>query len=180
MSENSILNELEYDKTTGALTYKGVRYLLIRPETVVTFQKEMETALGEKANQGFYQGGFSGGYLSSKKYKEVFNFSDRQIIEFMMEMGTQIGWGRFSLTHFDFETKIIRISVENSPFVRAHEESSKGTCDLIRGVVGGMASVIFNQTCIASEVECISKGFDRCLFVVDLKPRNLIPGGTND
>jgi predicted hydrocarbon binding protein len=170
MSKNSILNHLEYDKTSGALTYKGVRYLLIRPETIITFQKEMETSLGEKTKQAFYEGGFSGGFLSSNKYKEIFKFSDRQIIEFMMEMGTEIGWGCFSLTHFDLEKKVLRVSVKNSPFVRSPGESSKGTCDLIRGVVGGMASVIFNQTCTASEVECISKGFDRCLFVVDLNP----------
>ncbi|MBU1696004.1 MAG: XylR N-terminal domain-containing protein, partial [Proteobacteria bacterium] len=169
MSKNSILNDLEYDKTSGALTYKGVRYLLIRPETIIAFQKEMEKSLGEKAKEGFYQGGFRGGYLSSKKYKEVFKFSDKQIIEFMMRMGTEIGWGCLTLTHFDVEKGIIRVSVENSPFVRSYEKSSKGTCDLIRGVVGGMASVIFNQDSTASEVECVSKGFDRCVFIVDLK-----------
>ncbi len=167
MSENSILNGLEYDEISGALTYKGVRYLLIRPETITGFQKEMEQSLGEKANKGFYQGGFMGGYLSSKKYKEIFNFSDRQIIEFMMKMGTEIGWGCFSLNYYDAAKKILRITVENSPFAKSYGKSSKGVCDLIRGVIGGMASVIFDQDCIASEVECISKGFEKCLFVVD-------------
>jgi hypothetical protein len=41
MSENSILNELVYDQASGALRYKGVRYLLIRPETISGFQKAM-------------------------------------------------------------------------------------------------------------------------------------------
>ncbi len=109
-----------------------------------------------------------GGYLSSKKYKEIFNFSDRQIIEFMTKMGTEIGWGCFTLNHYDATKKIIRITVGNSPFARSYGESSKGVCDLIRGVIGGMASIIFNQDCIASEVECISTGFEKCVFVVDL------------
>jgi CheY-like chemotaxis protein len=169
MPENSILNNLEYDENAGTLIYKGVRYLLIRPETILEFKEKMDAALGETAKEGFYQGGFSGGYLSSKKYKTVFNFSNRQIIDFMMDMGTQIGWGCFTLDHFDIEKKFLQVSVKNSPFTLSPEKSSKPTCDLIRGVVGGMASIIFNQTCTALESKCVSTGSDICIFVVDLK-----------
>ncbi len=168
MSENSILENLEYDKISGSLTYKGVRYLLIRPETIIEFQKKMEESLGEKAKEGFYQGGFQGGFLSSKKYKEIFKFSNKQIIEFMTGMGTEIGWGHFSLDHFNFERGIIRVCVKQSPFIRPYEKSSTGTCDLIRGVIGGMASVIFNQTCTAYEIECTSKSSDKCVFLVNI------------
>ncbi len=57
--------------------------------------------------------------------------------------------------------------MENTPFAKSYLKSSKGVCDLIRGVIGGMAPVIFDQDCVASEGECISKGFEKCLFVVD-------------
>jgi|GEM_PF-196765 len=169
MSENSILKELEYNQSSGTLSYKGVRYLLIRPETVAGFQKEIEKVAGEKAKKSLYQGGFSGGYLSAKKYRELFNFSDKEIIEFMMRMGTEIGWGGFSLDYYNPGSGTMHIAVRNSPFAQSYGKSSEGVCHLIRGVVGGMASAIFNQDCTASELECISKGDDRCLFVVDLK-----------
>ncbi len=171
MSKNSILDDLEYDENSGTLTYHGVRYLLVRPETIIDFQKEIEKVLGKNAKEGFYQGGFSGGYLSSKKYKETFNYSDKQLIDFMMKMGTEIGWGKFTLNHFDPEKGILGVSVKNSPFAGSYGKSSKCVCDLIRGVVGGMASIIFDQYCIAHEVECVSKGFKKCVFIVDLKLR---------
>ena len=39
MSGNLILNELVYDPSSGALRYKGVRYQLIRLETISGSQK---------------------------------------------------------------------------------------------------------------------------------------------
>ncbi len=169
MSGSSILDELVYDQSSGTLTYKGIRYLLIRPETITGFQKELEKIAGEEAKEGFYQGGFRGGYLSAKKYREIFDFSDKEIIEFMMKMGTEIGWGCFTLDHYDAERGIMRVTVRNSPFAGSYGKSFEGVCHLTRGVVGGMSSVLFDQDCTASEVECVSKGDDRCVFVVDLR-----------
>ena len=112
--DNEILRELHFDKETGGLFYQEVRYLLIRPETLMAFQKAIEKEMGEKASQIFYQSGFEGGSLSSKKYQEAFGFSDTQIIHFMIEMGSQIGWGKFELERFDPSEHII--IVKGLPF----------------------------------------------------------------
>ena len=71
MSENTILKQLEYAPETGSLSFKGVRYLLMRPETISGLQIEMEQLIGEKTREVFYQGGFRGGYLSSKNSKPL-------------------------------------------------------------------------------------------------------------
>ena len=116
MATNSIIDEIDYDPESGALSYKDVRYLLIRPETIVGFQK----AIGKQGQKGginaLFQGGFQGGYLSAKKYKEIQNLSDEETIKFMMAMGAQIGWGSFKLDQYDLDEKNLQISVENSPF----------------------------------------------------------------
>lgn len=166
MYHNSIIEELTYDAVKGTLKYKGVRYLLIRPETVAGIQKGIEEAYGEGGNEKIFRGGFEGGYLSARKYKEIHKFSNREILDFMVKMGNEIGWGSFKLELFDPSAKKIYIAVENSPFAEAYGKSSEGVCHLIRGVVSGMASVIFGQDCIASEVSCRAKGDDRCIFVV--------------
>src|SRR5439155_417493 len=46
---------------TGGLTYRGSRYLLVRPETLVALQKAVEAALGERAPACLVAGGRSGG-----------------------------------------------------------------------------------------------------------------------
>jgi predicted hydrocarbon binding protein len=166
MPENIILKDMIFDESHGALSYKGVRYLLIRPETIAGFQKALHESCGEDPDEKFFSGGFQGGSLSAKKYRELYNFSDSEIIEFMMSMGGQIGWGRFRLERYDPKLKILHVSVAHSPFAESYGKSTQGVCHLTRGVLCGMAAILFDQDCTATETECRARGDERCLFVV--------------
>lgn len=166
MKDNSILNALEYDAASGALKYKDVRYLIIRPETLAGLQKAIEKHSEQVARDAFFQGGYRGGYLSAKKYKEIQNLSDDEIMRFMMQMAAEIGWGHFELEDCDFEQKKMRVRVENSPFAAAYGDSGEGVCHLIGGVLGGLATFVFAQDCKVSETKCIAKGDAYCEFQV--------------
>jgi predicted hydrocarbon binding protein len=169
MTKNSILDELEYDPASGALCYKDVRYLLIRPETIVGFQKAIEKQSQTAAIDALFQGGYQGGYLSAKKYKETQNLSDEKTINFMMAMGAEIGWGNFRLDQYNCDKKKLQISVENSPFAAAYSDSTEGVCHLTRGVLCGLATILFSKSCTASEVECAAKGDHHCVFLICAK-----------
>lgn len=162
--ENEILKDLCFDPGKGGLFFKGVRYLLIRPETLITFQKALEKDFGEKVSELLFQGGFHGGALSSKKYREEFKFSDRDILHFMIHMGTQIGWGRFELERYDPAQKALAIRVYHSPFAITYGESSSAVCHLIRGVLSGMATVLFSPESRVIELECLATGYEYCRF----------------
>jgi predicted hydrocarbon binding protein len=166
MPGNSILDELTFDSASGTLNYKDVRYMLIRPETVVGFQKAIAERDQDLAHDAFFKGGFAGGQLSAKKYKALHQLDDDQLIAFMMDMGTQIGWGHFKLQNFDFENKILEIIVNQSAFAQAYGQSSSAVCHLINGVMSGLASVIFNIECAGSEVRCLAKGDAHCVFEI--------------
>jgi len=163
---NEILKELNFVQEKGGLFYKEVRYLLIRPETLAAFQKAIEKELGGKANEILFESGFAGGVLSSKKYQEVFSLSDEEIIRFMMNMGSQIGWGRFELEKFDLNRKNLIVKVFHSPFAEAYGTSSSGVCHFIRGVMAGMASTVFKKNAISKELSCLSKGDLFCRFEI--------------
>jgi predicted hydrocarbon binding protein len=169
MTKNSILDELEYDPASGALCYKDVRYLLIRPETIVGFQKAIEKQSQTAAIDALFQGGYQGGYLSAKKYKEIQNLSDKETIDFMMAMGAEIGWGNFRLDQYNCDKKKLQISVENSPFAAVYSDSTEGVCHLTRGVLCGLATILFSKSCTASEVECAAKGDHHCVFLIRAK-----------
>ncbi len=132
----------------------------------MAFQKAIEKELGEKASQIIYQSGFEGGSLSSKKYREAFGFSDPQIIQFMIEMGRQIGWGNFELERFDLSEQILIVKVYHSPYAEAYGSSSSPICHFILGVLGGMASIIFGREIQAEEIACFSKGDRFCRFQI--------------
>ena len=173
MTENTILNELVFDQAAGALGYKNVRYLLIRPETLAGVQKAMEESNQNEARRAFFQGGFQGGYLSAKTFKEIHDFQDHEIINFMMKMGTEIGWGLFRLIDFDPTRHIIRVRVEKSPFAEAYGASSKGVCHLIRGVLSGLATVLFDRDCTATEILCLAKGDQHCVFHIKSEKKSI-------
>lgn len=164
--ENQILKDLRFNPEKGGLFFKEVRYLLMRPETFVAFQKAIEKELGDKASQILYQTGFQGGSLSSRNYQEVLKLSGEEIIHFMVEMGSQIGWGRFELERFDGKNKVLIVKVYHSPFAEGYGPSSKAVCHMIRGVLGGMASSVFGKEIESKEISCLAKGDQYCRFEV--------------
>ena len=162
--DNQILKEIQFIPEKGGLFYKEVRYLLIRPETLIAFQKGVEKELGDRGSTLLFESGFQGGSLSSRKYREGFNLSDEETIRFMTVMGPQIGWGRFELEAFDPKRKHLTIKVFSSPFAEAYGPSSNSVCHFIRGVLAGMASVIYGREVEARESSCLAKGDAFCLF----------------
>lgn len=163
---NSILADLKFDDARGALLYKEVRYLLIRPETLIAFQKAAEEKLGAGADELLYAGGFTGGTLSAKRYREAFGLSAEQSVEFMAQMGTQIGWGKFTVSSFSVSSCTLELVVESSPFAAAYGKSNRGVCHLIRGVFAGLASGIFECDVESREEECLALGHLHCKFVI--------------
>jgi len=163
---NSILDNLEYDEGQGTVTFKGVRYMLIRPDTVVDFQKAVEAELGDRTAEMMMAGGFTGGSRSSQRYKEVFDYSDEEIVAFMCNMGREIGWGDFQVEKFDMQGRELIVLVRNSAFAEAYGDAERGVCHLIRGVMAGMAAGIFGGGVRSEETHCRAKGDDHCRFVI--------------
>jgi predicted hydrocarbon binding protein len=164
MNENSMIDQLVYDSASGTLTYRDIRYVIIRPETIAGFQKFIEELSRKGAQDALFQGGYQGGYLSAKKFREMQNLSDSETINFMMTMGAEIGWGHFHLIEYDFENCKLQIKVENSAFAEAYGDATEGVCHLINGVLSGLATVLFGRNCKGSEIECLAKGDKYCVF----------------
>jgi len=166
---NAILEALEFEGERGAISFKGVRYLLIRPETLAEFQKGLEERLGEEAGELLYRAGFAGGHLSTEKYKETFGYGDDEIVQFMMTMGGQIGWGKFQVEEFNRKGKRLIVLVKSSPFAMAYGDSAHSVCHMTRGVMAGMAHILFGEDVAAAETQCLAKGDDLCRFLIEAK-----------
>ncbi len=169
MMEETILEAMRHFPEEGALRFKDVRYLLIRPETLAAFQRALEDEVGPgAAGRILYPGGYTGGRLSGQKYKQVFGLSDREAVEFMCRMGGEIGWGAFRLHALEEDEKRLEVDVHNSPFAAAYEgEASSGVCHLIRGVLAGLGAGVFGVDVEARETRCLALGDDVCRFKVE-------------
>ena len=174
---NSVLSELGWSADNGALIYEDVRYLLIRPETLIEFQKGVEAEVGAaRAGELMYAGGYAGGRLSGRRYREAFRLTEKQAVEFMCRMASEIGWGRFRLMGLDPGARRLTVEVEGSPFAAAYLSHSSnnplpeiGVCHLIRGVLGGLLAGLFEVDVQATEKQCAALGGAGCRFEVETK-----------
>jgi predicted hydrocarbon binding protein len=181
MAENRILAEMAYDGERGALCFQDVRYLLIRPETLVSLQAALEAEIGPaRAGEILYASGYTGGRLSGRKYREAFGLNEREAAEFMCRMGGEIGWGRFHLVELDAQARRLVVEVIASPFAQsengATRASEAGVCHFIRGVLGGLGSGLFEAAVEAREVSCLARGNGLCRFEVQALETLLIGG----
>jgi len=169
MTDNSVLSELSYSAERGALEFKGVRYLLIRPETLRSLQNAAEGELGTpKAADLLFAGGFTGGKLSGERYKQTLGLSIAEAVEFMCRMGGEIGWGRFRLVELDETTSRLVVEIEHSPFAAGYDElAQSGVCHLTRGVLSGLAAGLFGVEVRSDEVQCLAKGDPLCRFEIE-------------
>jgi predicted hydrocarbon binding protein len=163
MKDFSMLKEMEFNREKGALLYRGVRYLLIRPETIVAFQKYVEERMGVEAKDAMFTGGFEGGRLSTERYMKEFNFGPEEILKFMCSMGTALGWGKME---WNRDGNKIVIRVYNSPFAESYGKSDRGVCHLIEGVFAGVGEVLFGKA-RSREIKCRAMGDEFCEIVVE-------------
>lgn len=171
---NHILADLLYDPAAGRLTFKEVRYLLVRPDTLVEFQKAVEAEVGwERCAAMMMAGGVAGGARSAARYKSEFGLTDAEIVDFMCTMGREIGWGHFTLNELSATPQRLVVEVRESPFAAAYGPSDHGVCHLIRGVLAGLASGIFASAVCSAETTCRARGDAICRF--ELLPDNTTP-----
>ncbi len=166
---SSIVAGLVHDEGRGALHYEGVRYLLIRPETLAGFHVGLEAEVGaQRAGEILYQGGFEGGRRSGQNYRQRFGLDDEQAVAFMCRMGGEIGWGRFRLVELaTADSPRLTVEVDGSPFAEAYRgAASRGVCHTTRGVLGGLMAGLLETDVIAEEPACLACGDPYCRFEV--------------
>jgi predicted hydrocarbon binding protein len=163
--ENSILGQLVFEP--GRLTFKDVPYILIRPEVIAALHKGIAAEVGpEKCAEIMQAAGSVGGAKSSQRFKELFGYNEQQIVEFMCQMGGEIGWGVFRLAQLDLEKGQLVVEITESPFAAAYGPAESSVCHLIRGVLTGLGGSIFGGPVSAIETACAAKGDLCCRFEV--------------
>jgi predicted hydrocarbon binding protein len=162
---NPILAELTHEP--GVLSYRGARYLLIRPETLAALQRAVDAALGAGAAECFASGGRAGGgravdQLASDVERRRAEPPARERVERLLAMGSAIGWGEFALEALT--TSALVVTVRRSPFAEAYGAASAPVCHLTRGVLEALTASLFGARWTVREVRCAASGASLCRF----------------
>lgn len=154
---NTVLAGLD-DDGRGGLSYRGSRYLLVRPETLVALQKAIEATLGERAAACLVAGGRAGGGSALRALEG----SAEEIVARLLGMGREIGWGDFALERLT--PRELVVTVRNSPLAQAYGAAAGPVCHLTRGVLERLAEVAFGRAAVATETACVATGAPACRF----------------
>ncbi|MCX6639665.1 MAG: hypothetical protein NTW14_04175 [bacterium] len=167
MITNEVLDNLEYVTEGGALLYRGIRYLLIRPETMVEFQKSMESDLNpDTVGTALYRAGKRGGSATAACFMEEFGIPSQEITRFMAQIGGKLGWGCMEISAVDHERGTLELEVFHSPFAESYGPASYPVCHMIRGVFAGAWGGAINREVDGLETCCRSvEGPGPCKFI---------------
>ncbi|HET7339948.1 MAG TPA: V4R domain-containing protein [Methylomirabilota bacterium] len=143
---------------SGALTLNGVRYLLIRPETLAALQKAVEAVLGARAGECLAAGGRAGGARATA----ALSGTTEERARALAAMGGTIGWGQFTLERIGADGLVV--TVRRSPFAEAYGPSTQPVCHLTRGVLESLATVTLGRPARVSETACAAMGAAACRF----------------
>jgi len=154
---NAVLAELT-DDGAGRLSYRGARYLLIRPETLAALQQALEGALGSAAADCLVAGGRAGG----GKATASFTGAAQERVEGLLAMGTRIGWGQFALERYTPDALVV--TVTGSPFAEAYGAAAAPVCHLTRGVLEALATSVLGRRPHVTETACAGMGAAACRF----------------
>lgn len=164
--KSEFLDGVAWDAERGRLLYRDIRYMVIRPETLVELQKAVERVFPDEAERMVAAGGFAGGSKSARRYREALGLGPEATAKFLCGMGGQIGWGHFELLRFDAAARELEIQVRSSPFAEAYGRAARPVCHFIRGVAEGLSEVVFGPGGVAVETSCAATGDPLCRFAV--------------
>jgi predicted hydrocarbon binding protein len=161
---NRIIASLEFSPEKAELVFNRNRYILIRPETVVEFQKMVEGAVGTQASDLMFKAAFKIGSQIGKSYGETSGLSQRQMISSMLETANDLGWAKLFLTESGEFPKVVVLEATNSAFASAYGRSPTPVCHLIRGILAGAFSQMIGPFGESQETECLAAGHGKCVF----------------
>lgn len=162
---NEVIANLEFDDETGVLSYHGIRYFLIRPETLGDLYTLLKQSMGKKGDNAFFQAGYTGVSRSLRAYEAQLGLKGEALLSFLTKMGSHLGWGSMALLSLDLPGKRMRIEVKNSVFAQAGG-GQEAQCHMLRGVLAAMGEAVFGSPASVREVACLAKGDASCHFVI--------------
>lgn len=113
---NQLLGSLAYDAEHGSLSLQSARYMMIRPTLFVELHKSVESHLGQEAAAILSETAATEGAELSSRFRDVFSYTDEQVMNAVAYMLSESGWGVVSVEMTNFEGRELVFKVLDSPF----------------------------------------------------------------
>jgi predicted hydrocarbon binding protein len=159
----------------------GQRAFLLRQKTYASLMASIREHAPQILKHVLYDAGYQSGLSLAGKARESYS-NPKECLQLILEELTNLGVGKLELVSFNLPSARVKIRCYDSFWVDTANEyghlyrTPQVICDLLRGVLTGCLSVIFEKEIICEEMTCQSMGADYCEFLALPLPQNLSGG----
>ncbi len=156
----------------GAVMNGPDRHVLVHANYLVGIHREMEAVLGpDGAFAVIYNAAMRGGeFVADQLAKQAGAAPLEQVIKMIHDIGTLIGWGKFTVIEFTEKPVLMRTRHDNSYITGLWGGASEGKCLFVSAIVGIIIPLL-KKAGLATDLEyeeykCVAKGDPHCEFLV--------------
>ncbi len=156
----SFRERLVWDAATGEVRDGAVRYMLIRPDALMTAFSALPEDACRAVLESFRKSIVTHGAKSAAKYQAQLTASDPSLLALVATTAPQLGWGIWRLTP---EPDGFELQVDNSPFAQGFGPSARPVCTPILGMLEAVSGLMGTPMAL-TEVACAATGAACCRF----------------
>lgn len=152
---------LNFDLAHGELRDGDTRYVIMRADSLMGLFKRLPEPVRIDALEAFATSVAEYGGRSAARYAAE-DGDARYLLATIAANAPQLGWGvwHFSLT----KARELQLEVKNSPFAHGYGASREAVCAPVTGMLGAVASIVFDAPAQAEEIHCACAGGSVCRF----------------
>jgi predicted hydrocarbon binding protein len=159
---------------SGILRLSDQPCLIVRPEIIVSIQKQLEQTVGGSAKGILYMAGERSSEAGLKFFgaltKGISSPLTMEGAKRIIEVSALTGWGRTEIVVFDPERGRFAVARHNSPIAIAYGPSKKPVCHFLAGWMAGISRLLVGKELLCEETSCAAQGHDRCEFELQPMP----------
>jgi predicted hydrocarbon binding protein len=163
---------LRPDPTSGILRLADQPCILIRPEIIVSIQRQLELTVGGSAKGIVYLAGERSAEVGLRFFetltKEIEQPLSLEGAKRLIDASALLGWGRTEIVLFDPSAGRFAVARHNSPIALAYGPSKKPVCHFLAGWMAGLGRLLVGKELLCEETACAAQGRERCEF--ELRP----------
>lgn len=154
---------LEWDLEAGEIRDGSVRYLLIRPDTLMGLFALLDAPSRAAALKALADSTVRYGSKSAEHYQRMGAAEPDRLITVIEGTAPQLGWGRWRFKRTG--ERSFELQVSNSPFAAGFGRAEAPVCAGIAGMFTAVLGLVLGPRAEAREVECAAMGAERCRFL---------------
>lgn len=147
----------------GTLWWGEERMLVLSAEALCELQRGAESQGERFATELVSAAGFSMGQGIARRLQHPQRDAQALAAAYVQVLSS-MGMGVPSIVRMNLQERVLEVEVQGSPFAATFARAEGPSCPFWRGLVTGLAEVLFGVGVAGEEIACVAVGAERCSF----------------